>query len=193
MRAVDRRDGSTLWEVTVSDRRIDFAVGDSLYCAVGRRGGIGGVGVIAFDPAEGHRRWTYDLVRVNAIALRDGTIYAVSGTGDHGDLLGKVPPAGALVALDAESGEERWRTPVESYGRVAPEVTDDRIYVSSDVAGGPRRLGEGAVLAYTREGEHLWTHPLGEGNQPAAPPIFRDGTLYVGGDDAIAAIEERGW
>ena len=32
--AFDRHDGSRIWETRVSDRRIDLAVGDHLYCAV---------------------------------------------------------------------------------------------------------------------------------------------------------------
>ncbi len=192
VRAVRTSDGARRWQVRVSDRRIDFATGDALYCAVGRRGGAGGTGVVAFDPTDGRRLWTYDLVHVNGVTVRDERVYAVAGRGGFG-AADAVAPAGAVVALDAVTGAERWRTPATDYGRSAPAVTDDRVYVSSPVTGGTRRLGEGAVVAYDAGGDHLWTRPAGAGNQPIPSPLVRDGSVCVVGDEAAFALTERGW
>lgn len=72
-------------------------------------------------------------------------------------------------------------------------MTGDRIYVSSAVTGGPRAVGEGAVLSYTADGDHLWTHPLGEDTAPVTPPVAHADGIFVAGGWQVVAIAERDW
>ena len=131
---------------------------------------------------------------MNGVTLHEGTVYAVFGVGDYEDVFEPQASEGALVALNAATGAEHWRIPAESYGRVAPAVTDDRVYVSSSVTGRPgRSRAEGAMLAYTTDGEHLWIYPVGEDNQHITSPMVHEGTILVGGDRLIVALTGRGW
>ncbi|MFC7046360.1 PQQ-binding-like beta-propeller repeat protein [Halobacteriaceae archaeon GCM10025711] len=189
VRAFDPATGTRRWEATVEDDAIGFATGDALYCAVGD-GGAGGEGVVALDFDDGDRRWTYDLPLTNGVTLHDETVYATAGAGSYNVGPHSGTPNGAVVALDAQTGEERWYTPAESYGQVAPGVTDDGVYVSTTVTGPDT---DGAVIAYTADGEHRWTYPTGEDARPVTTPRVSDGTVYVAGGDAALALDEREW
>lgn len=123
----------------------------------------------ALDSADGRPEWQY---RTNsslwATLLAGNTVYVSSlvGAGDR------------LVALDARSGLERWRTPPDA--GVRPNACADGYVVGPTV----ERDGRfGAVDAAT--GQTEWTRDLrfapdGGYGGPRGGPCIADGTVYVG-------------
>ncbi|UPV76342.1 PQQ-binding-like beta-propeller repeat protein (plasmid) [Halorussus limi] len=110
---------------------------------------------------------------VEAMTVADGTVYAGWG------LPGEEP--GHLTAIDDETGEEKWRLETDRTVDTEPAVADGTLYVHS---GGWLR----AVDAET--GELKWRFDT-EGAvdkdswHSIEPPSVADGTVYVGGYDAI--------
>lgn len=100
---------------------------------------------------------------------------------------------GGVVALDAETGEERWRhlapedTGEPGIGRVngAPAVTDGRLFLISEPGAG--RVAYGGLHALdTGTGKISWSKTEG---QLGGVPLVYDDTLYVTGDSKIVALD----
>jgi outer membrane protein assembly factor BamB len=104
--------------------------------------------------------WTHDLGNAAVLfpILVDGLV--IDGTQD-----------GHLVALDALTGDERWRASVEGTMNGALSATDSTVITTSDAA----------VEAFdVATGTKLWTKPMSTDNQR---PEILDGVVYVGTTD----------
>lgn len=83
------------------------------------------VALFALDARTGKPRWTYTArhsIRHNAIAIGGGRVYLIDRPAAAKDLLlgdkNKEHPDGELVALDAATGKEIWRSTRDIYGTV---------------------------------------------------------------------------
>ena len=82
-------------------------------------------------------------------------------------------PEGEVIALDADTGEERWATDL------ALDITSGLI-----VAGNTVLLGAGDGILYGLDastGEELWTFEMGD--QFSATPVVAGDTVYVPSHD----------
>ena len=135
--------------------------------------------VSAFDAAGGGRAWRTDTQGEKdrstnlggGIAAADGIIYATTGRAE-------------ALALDAGTGEIRWRSALVAPARSAPTIADGRLFIN---------LLDGKLLALTAAtGERQWAHQsevattalLG---QPA--PAYADGLVVAGfGTGELVAV-----
>ena len=85
---------------------------------------VHGIDLKALDPADGSTVWTAveDKATVYRPALADGTIYVLAGSETENP---------QLVAVDAETGAERWRQELDRY-RQAPVVAGGLVYLLDD-------------------------------------------------------------
>lgn len=180
--AVSLADGSELWRAPLGAvSRSGVAVeGDTAYV------GDGDGNVVAVSLADGAERWAAEVPgRVDQpVAVADGIVYAVGRDGRA--------PRLVIVALDATTGEEAWRS--------APEIT-------SAVGSGPA-AGEGFVLVGSADrllrsigagdGAERWAALTLSFFSPATVPALADGAVYavdLGGGlyRFDAADGERAW
>ncbi|AXG06316.1 hypothetical protein DU500_07660 [Haloplanus rubicundus] len=129
----------------------------------------------AVDAATGEREWAFEGRNPATWppTVHDGTVYVVNNTGgqtalrEEGDLesYGELP----MYALDAETGERKWRTesPMLSGHCQAPLVYDGTVFVL-----GAHALG-GTVSAYDAEtGVQRWGQISPYGDLPAFNPMY---------------------
>lgn len=143
--AVDAASGQPLWQTNVGSRD-----GSPFGAHV-----VDGVVVLphterirAYDLASGEQRWTFAPGgRMSADGV-DGDI--VSGAG----LVLLADRSGALYALEAQTGDERWRAPVGDGGGGYQLITDDIVIVAGEK--GPLQARE------LQTGAAVWAHELGE-------------------------------
>ncbi len=101
-------------------------------------------GLYAIDLMTGAQRWAVDLAEgqwempeyVPGPAVSDGTVYVSTSDGQ-------------VVAVDAASGDVRWRQQVGARELWEPSVADGRVYVTVD--------GERIVALDATTGEQLWS------------------------------------
>ncbi|WP_415379164.1 PQQ-binding-like beta-propeller repeat protein [Halosimplex sp. TS25] len=125
---------------------------------------------LGFDGAPAVE-WEAPVGGVNTIVADDGTLYLAEGEN------------GAVRAVDAETGEERWvYDAVEKLelGVRTVALDDEAAYVG----------GTTAVHAIDREsGQQRWTFDV---STPASAPVVADGTIYVGAGELLFAIDPDG-
>jgi outer membrane protein assembly factor BamB len=100
-------------------------------------------------PAHADERWT--------VTLDASSVGTVSGTGDT--IVAAVGPEPRLVALDADSGAERWRVPAPEDSLISLDVVDDVVVADYLDAGGDQSLA-GFDLD---DGHRLWTARVARG------------------------------
>jgi outer membrane protein assembly factor BamB len=135
--------------------------------------------VLAFDAATGRRRWKNANGGIErggsdtgvTPLVADGTVYA---DGYDGGRSGRR----ALFAIDANTGKEKWRTPVqdESSGPV--------------VAGGLAVLHDGERTLYALEtsgGKRRWTY--GVEISSSDRPVITNDAVYVAGADGVLGLD----
>ena len=124
--------------------------------------------------ADGTERWRTDVgghVRASPAVAADGTVY-VSTFG----------PSVQIVALDGETGAERWTASLgradrpRDYGSHSSPVVDASGMI---LAGAP----DGHLVALSASGQRLWRFRTG-GWIESSPALGGDGTIYVGSDDS---------
>jgi outer membrane protein assembly factor BamB len=132
-------------------------------------------GVCGFT-TDGEQRWAYDTNRGELnpapVAVVRDRVY--------------VTRAGAVFALDAKTGDERWvfTPPVETNRLTAPAVAGDTVYV---VGQHPSQSPTVWALA-TIDGSVRWREELG--GETAGPPVVTDGRLYcVTTNDGLYAVD----
>src|SRR3954467_9919340 len=160
------------------------AVGGGLVYATARDGSI-----FAVDAATGARRWRLTTQPelplpwghesgdyfLSSPAYVDGTV--VVGAGD-----------GAVYALDATTGKQKWRAQTEGRVRASPAVANGRVYAASydgrvycfDLTNGALRW------RYDTEGVGLRSGSFGfDRRSIQSSPTVADGVVYVGARDGF--------
>lgn len=102
--------------------------------------------VSAFALSDGQRRWRIDTKGADA----DDSTNTGGGLCVDGDTVYAVNGLSSLVAIDATSGKEKWRSTIYTPGRASPTVADGRIFVVSI---------DDRLMAYNAaDGHGLWSH-----------------------------------
>ena len=121
---------------------------------------------VPFDQDDPYAELLADLLVLSWPVVADGVVYA-------GGL------DGALYAIDAGSGAQRWRLATGAIGSVAaPVVSNGVVYAGAQ---------GGTVLAVdAASGEERWRIELGEGSYANLPlPAVAAGVVYAGGGEGI--------
>jgi outer membrane protein assembly factor BamB len=127
--------------------------------------------LISLRLADGSERWRThvgDYVARTTPALSGNTLFVAAGY--------------ALLAIDAESGLERWSVPLRFAGSCSPVVDGDLVYVATQ---------EGHVSAFAMEtGEEVWHYR--NDNLLFGSPAVAEGVLVIA-DEAgvVTAIDAR--
>ncbi|WP_183722970.1 MULTISPECIES: outer membrane protein assembly factor BamB [Paraburkholderia] len=132
--------------------------------------------VVAFNAQTGEQKWAY---RNRAVPLNLRVSAGMTFAGDQAVLAGF--PGGAFSAINLQSGDAFWETPV-SYPKGVTEV--ERI---NDVSGPPTLIGattcavtfQGQLGCFdANSGRPMWEKPFS-----STSGIAQDDTAVVGGDD----------
>ena len=144
-------------------------------------GGVAYVGdyagrVHALGALDGEIRWSRHIDADDGsrefsepVAVHDGTLYLGSQAGNTG-----------IVALDAETGEERWRADTGRVTSSTPVVADDLVVVRN----------YGLVTAFDTSGAKRWSFNVGE--DTAYPLAVGDEHVYVPAGERLFAIDRGG-
>lgn len=126
------------------------------------------------------RAWTAHLGE----ALNLGGAVAAGGAVFIG-LQRENAPGGAVVALDAATGAERWRVPVAHSVKRSPAVADGLV-VAATVSGEVIAVG-------VDSGEVVWRYQLGDPSRCwiYTAPVVHDGAVFLGEAFHFAAVELR--
>jgi|GEM_PF-3072398 len=127
--------------------------------------------VKAFDPAGGETVWSYDPPgdATSSPVVADGILYF--GTSDPS----------YVIALDAENGSLKWKTPVEYFVESSPAVYEDVLYI-----------GDWQRTFYAldaRTGELLWQDKYEHPESPTgilSSPLAASGLVFYGNFDGRA-------
>ncbi|MSP05121.1 MAG: hypothetical protein EXR05_07750 [Acetobacteraceae bacterium] len=126
--------------------------------------------VTAFDVTSGSRAWRVDTKNEDAdstnigggMAIAEGVLYAVNGLAE-------------LVALDAKTGQQRYRKSFSVPARSAPTVVDGRLFFTT--------IDDRLLAMATADGRRLWSYQ-GRASQIAllgqAAPAYADGIVIAG-------------
>ncbi|MEU7022114.1 PQQ-binding-like beta-propeller repeat protein [Streptomyces sp. NPDC046203] len=171
LQALDARTGAERWSYPIGDAascahvplRLAPAEDGCVYVAAGTR-------VLSMDIATGHVRWHFEApaVFVSPPAFAPGP--AVTGGGvylaDH---------LGTVYALDATTGQDRWRIATEPRQSTEPVL----------VAAGHVHVGSGSAL-YTLDavtGTPKWR--FAAGGELIGTPVVADGRVHFGSADHV--------
>jgi len=142
--------------------------------------------LIAMDTGTGRNIWTYELsIRGQGFWSRGDNVYITGGPG-YGDktlLIGT--NKGDVVAINAESGEELWKSKVSSEVLSAPQIASGIVIV---------RSVDGKIFGLdARNGRRLWIH---EKTVPAltlrgnSTPVIDDNFVVCGFDNGrLSALD----
>ena len=167
----DKRSGEVLWVSSPGGRPADLNTYSTPVVTMvdGQRLLIGGAcdgGVYALKTRTGEKVWGFKLSKrgINVSPVVSGnTVYIAHSEEnmDEGTL-------GRVVALDASTGKEKWRSP-QSVGYASPLVHEGVLYVVDNSA------NLHALDADT--GKDLWKHNFGTVGKSS--PVWADGKIYV--------------
>jgi outer membrane protein assembly factor BamB len=155
-------------------------IGDDVY--------IADTSLVAANAADGSEQWEFtpdpsqDLKagtpHIRSPAVVDDTVYASIGFGPF-DTSGTWDSA--LVAIDADTGTQRWRinTEGETRGAVPPvTVANDTVFAA---------LPGQQLTAYATDGSVRWR----QSNEQGRPGPVADGRMYLGGQSGVRALDVR--
>lgn len=147
---------------------------------------IGGDDLVAATAEDGKKRWSFtpeipselesdeDVApHTRAPAVMDGTVYAWTGFGTADSRGGQ---DSALIAVDAKTGEKRWRvdTTGTTYGYRSPVTVAEETVVTAI----PSEDDPTQVTALTTDGKKRWQHSTDTTEGQTSMPIS-DGLVYV--------------
>lgn len=182
--ALDPADGSVLWDrdepshtksgPVVTDERVFITKW------------TGGMDLLSLDPATGERRWQYPLTQAWGPEERARRWYEIGAATPEVVVVRERradSSAGRLHAVEADTGERRWRIapPSGTAGFGAPTVVGDHVYVS---APGPQRSTLLRLALDDGRQVSSWELPPN-----ARDTLVADGLVIVGVEDGIVAFD----
>jgi len=132
----------------------------------------------SWSPEGGNHLWSHAIQGGGTPVIADGRLYAFGYYGEKGEEVEE-----ALLCLDAVSGEKLWEARFSDYlsdviynrygiGAPAVDAETGNVYLQSS---------NGRCMAFTRDGESLWEHPLIEDYGRLTFPNGRTGAPVVDG------------
>lgn len=160
----------TYWRRTPSkyENSQPVVVGDRVYVTFGGA-------LYCLHRSDGAIDWSADVGHDGAStpAVHDGTAYVTVWNGGENVDRG-------LAAVDADSGEVRWRRLTDADVTTSPTATTEGVFV-----GGGYETS--TVAAFDHDGTERWTHDL---HEYASTPTVAGETVYYGaGDDRVVAYD----
>jgi outer membrane protein assembly factor BamB len=159
--AFDLADGRPVWNTTVPIAAETVLAADGTVFAAG-------AGVVALDPATGVSRGTVvtESHRFTHPAYADGTLFVL------GAAIDVIDPR-TVVAVDAATGTERWRSDPVAGGWIETQpVVTERYVLYGTVDGELHALDRGT-------GALVWNHTVDERLGLDTPPVPVGDTVYV--------------
>ena len=159
--ALDKTDGTTLWKASSGNQFAEpLADGHRLFIASDVP--------VALDIRDGSSMWTQELDGIEpwGCCLGDETL-VIAGETDNG---------GALVGVDAATGESQWRTDIQRPVKASPTYDDGMMYVPDE--------GNQLIALAIETGTVEWqTEPYKElsGDRRATTPTVMTDTVVVPG------------
>lgn len=162
-------------------RTSPVVVGNTVYLGVDNQ-------VVAVDAESGKVQWRTETTGqpTGTPAIKDEFVVYTEGKETfpfEGEISSKV---GALRALAAETGKERWRVPVDG-GGFAPTISGETVYI---------RTIRGAQAHNLRDGSTRWKIGGLPRFQTNLPPLIPDlspataeGRLFIPNPDSIRAVD----
>ncbi len=170
--SLDRTSGETIWRFGLQGEEDDRAIygtpavsSDSVY--------LGGYdGLLYALSLDGNEKWIerLDGPVVGGAAVFDGLLVVGSEVDDSVD-----GNEGMVYAFDAETGERRWRFPVEGKVWSTPAISDGVVIFGS--------LDHRVYALSLTDGKRLWAFDTG--GAVAASPVIARGRVYVGSFDGV--------
>ena len=170
--ALDAATGKVRWTHTTAGTPGIGAVGPAV---AGGTVYVGSGGTVyALDAATGQVRWTYTSIGdgvASGPVVAGGTVYVGGGEG-------------TVYALNAATGQVRWTHTTAAFGVYLGSIYSGSLYVAS---------GDGEVYALNAAtGQVRWTRATGysatAGYSISTGPAVADGTVYVGSQDKVYAL-----
>jgi len=119
-------------------------------------------------PSKGNLAWTSDAFTRWQPTVADGTVFTTNFDPSHD---------GSAIAMDAQSGTERWRTTLDASGDNGTVVVGDRCIVA---------YGTALVALDTETGERIWTASTNGFERVVADAAT--GTVLVASDAGLEAF-----
>ena len=185
--AVRISDGMVLWRCQVNDPESSPAISKDGIVYIGS--GFGGNAMVALRSECDEDLKKNGLERV---MWRTGLTYPVTGAvtlaGDrvivgvgNSDFVYSAPhPAGVVAALDAKTGEVKWRTPMKDAVLGAVAYRDGKLIC-------PVRTGE-VVALNAEDGTEIWRQAVSGKSPVLAGPAFAGGYVYAVSRDGYLAV-----
>ena len=188
--------GEVAWSFVEASPECTPAVASGTVYTHGSRstGDVRRASVFAVEFDTGSERWRHQVetqpdrnARITALTEHDGTVY-VGGETHRVESRQIRAIDGFVHALDAETGRERWR--FQRPGGIRSSLATDGAAVYAIVAEGdavPEVTAEQGLYAVdAATGELRWAHPTPDANNPGAPFVVTDTTLYFARDGVHA-------
>lgn len=118
----------------------------------------------------GVERWSYtgEFGQYSSPNVYEGVVYVVNSGGYGGS---------NLIALDAETGDELWKTSIGGGGGSCPSVSNGNVYVGAD---------KGVFAFDAKKGTEKWRFDPGMNMFTTSPAVSQDGSLlYIGNYDGV--------
>lgn len=192
LHVLDESSGSPIWNLTLQPNPQFSGITASPRIASGRVyvgtfNETGGNGTFfAVDIFTGQVAWSHAVssIHLSSAAISNGTVFVgLMGRFQPSDLT-YAPPYGVL-ALDADTGEERWFVPTNNSVASSPAVSGGRLYVTTK---------GGELLAIRLDGAVLWRREIGP--SIASPAVLGDqivvGTGLLGSSGTLWAFGAGG-
>jgi outer membrane protein assembly factor BamB len=179
MFCLDAKDGKKLWEFptkshtestpNIVDGKVYFGAGDD--------------GIYCVDAPSGKQVWNYPGVHVDTRpVLSGGRLYVGSGVGD-------IHKTTLLMCLDASTGKENWKIPVDLPAFASPSFADGQVFFgigNGNVATSDERPRGAMICVDAKEGKRIWQCDARDSilSQPAVDServyfTSRDGNCYA--------------
>lgn len=150
--------------IVIGDGRLYSTMGDILRS--------GGFHVRALNLETGEEIWTFEVgERATIPVVAEGVIFVGGGPVSFGGLFG-----GNLYAIDAETGQEKWKFRTDGDVEATPWVDGESVYVLAEHE-------HSQVVLYAigaKTGQEKWQVELGEEDGWSHSLIVDEGLVYIG-------------